>query len=177
MLDRQKYTDSEIEKILKSMVILVDSREKSADHILSYFDKHDIQHKKMGLPCGDYSFMLPASSEFGIPRDKYFHNDIFIERKNSAEELSGCFSQTRSRFEEEFAVAQAGTRYLMVENCDYSTIVTGQYRTEYGSKSFVGSLHSFNVRYGLQIIFMPDPGFSPIFIAGTFHYYLRNLLK
>lgn len=178
MLDRHRYTETEADKILNSMVILVDSREKQgSDHIIAYFDRHHVPYKKMGLPCGDYSFMLPADPELGIERDKYFYDDIFIERKNSAEELSGCFTKTRSRFEEEFASAKAKYKYLLIEKTDYPQIVEGNYNTDYGSKSFVGSIHSFNSRYDLQIVFMPDINYTPVYIIGTFRYYLRNLLK
>lgn len=177
MLDRHRYTDAEIDKILKTMTILTDSREQKNDHILMYLDQHGIPHKKMGLPCGDYSFMIPAAPDLGISRDKYFFDEIFIERKNSAEELSGCFTQTRSRFEEEFAVTKAKRKYLLIEKCVYSDIIEGNYRTDYGSKSFAASLHTFNCKYNLEIIFMPDISYTPIFITGTFHYFLRNILK
>ncbi|MBS6954263.1 MAG: ERCC4 domain-containing protein [Enterocloster asparagiformis] len=177
MLDRHRYTESEIDKILESMTILTDSREQKNDHILSYFDQHKICHKKMGLPCGDYSFMLPAAPELGIARDKYFFDEVFIERKNSAEELSGCFTQTRTRFEEEFAVAKAKRKYLLIENCQYSDIISGNYRTDYGAKSFAATLHTFNCKYSLEVVFMPDISYTPIFIIGTFRYYLRYILK
>lgn len=177
MLDRHRYTETEIDRILKTMIILTDSREQKNDHILAYFDQHGIPHKKMGLPFGDYSLMIPADPDLGISRDKYFYDEIFIERKNSAEELSGCFTQTRSRFEEEFAIAKAKKKYLLIENCTYSDIIEGKYRTDYGAKSFAASLHTFNCKYDLEVVFMQDISYTPIFITGTFHYYLRNILK
>jgi len=158
-------------------VILVDTREKKNENILSYFDKHKIPYEKIALPCGDYSFKLPENKELGISRSKYFYDEIFIEKKNSAEELSGNFAQTRTRFEEEFATAKAKKKYLMIENCNYLDIVNGNYNTQYNSKSYLGSLHSFNHKYDLEIVFMPDNSYSPIFIYGTFQYYLRNLVK
>ena len=89
MLNRRKYTDSEIQKILKNMIILVDSREKSANHITEYFDKHKIKYEVMALPSGDYSFALDAIPELDLPHKTYYYNDILLERKNSLEELSG----------------------------------------------------------------------------------------
>ena len=177
MLDRNKYTDTEIDKIIKSMTIITDSREQKNDHIISYLDRHKVSHTKIGMPCGDYSFMLPENSELGITRDKYFYDEIFIERKNSAEELSGCFTRTRTRFEEEFSLSKANKKYLLIEGCNYFDIVEGKYNTDYGSKSFMASIHTFNSRYGLEIIFMPNPKYSAVFILGTMQYYLRNLLK
>lgn len=179
MLNRRKYTDSEMNTLLKSMVVLVDTREHSGknDHILDYFDKHKIAYKKMALPALDYSLMLPANPELNVPSDLYFYNDIAIERKANAEELSGNFSQNRERFNDEFSRARCKRRYLIVENCNYSDIVDNKYNTQYSSKSYLASLHSFNMKYDLQIVFMPDKSYTPIFIIGTLQYYLRYLLK
>lgn len=177
MLNRRRYTDSEIHILLKSMVILIDSREKSNVHITDYYDKKKIPYIKEALPSGDYSFMLTANPELGINDDMNFVNDIIIERKNSAEELSGCFAQTRERFNNEFYRSYAKRRYLLIENADYSTIVNGDYDTKYNSKSFLGSLHSFNIKHNLQVMFMPDRNYSAIYILAVFQYYLRYLLK
>ena len=177
MLNRRKYTDSEIQKILKSMIILVDSREKSANHITEYFDKHKIKYEIMALPSGDYSFALDAIPELDLPHKTYYYNDILLERKNSLEELSGCFSQTRERFNAEWSRCYAKRKYLLVENNTYEDLVNGRYNTQYSSKSFLGSLHSFNAKYGLEVVFMPNKELSPIFILATFQYYLRYLIK
>lgn len=177
MLNRRKYTDSEIQKILKNMIILVDSREKSANHITEYFDKHKIKYEVMALPSGDYSFALDAIPELDLPHKTYYYNDILLERKNSLEELSGCFSQTRERFNDEWSRCYAKRKYLLVENNTYEDLVNGKYNTQYSSKSFLGSLHSFNAKYGLEVVFMPNKELSPIFILATFQYYLRYLIK
>ena len=177
MLNRRKYTDSEIQKILKSMIILVDSREKSASHITEYFDKHKIKYEVMALPSGDYSFALDAIPELDLPHKTYYYNDILLERKNSLEELSGCFSQTRERFNDEWSRCYAKRKYLLVENNTYEDLVNGRYNTQYNSKSFLGSLHSFNAKYGLEVAFMPNKELSPVFILATFQYYLRYLIK
>lgn len=163
--------------MLNSITILIDSREKKNQHILSYFDKHKIPYCKMALTCGDYSFKIPKNNSLGFARDKFFHEEIFIERKSSADELAGNFTTSRSRFEEEFAISQAGTKYLMIENCTYQDIISGNYKSDYSNKSYLGSLHTFNHRYNLQVFFMPNKEHSPIFIYGVFKYYLRNILK
>lgn len=177
MLNRRKYTDTEIQKILKNIIILVDSREKNANHITNYFDKHKIKYEVMALPSGDYSFALEAIPELDFPFRTYYFNDILLERKNSLEELSGCFAQTRERFNHEWSRCYAKRKYLMIENANYEDLVKGNYDTQYNSKSFLGSLHSFNAKYGLEVVFMPNKEMSPIFILGTFQYYLRHLIK
>ena len=45
MLEMFKYTDKEIKILLKSMVILVDSREQENSHITKWFDSKKIPYR------------------------------------------------------------------------------------------------------------------------------------
>lgn len=177
MLNRRRYTDTEIQKILKHIVVLIDSREKANSHITEYFDKHKIKYEVMALPSGDYSFALEEIPELDINFKTYYYNDIVIERKNSLEELSGCFSQTRERFNDEWCRCRARRKYLVIENATYNDLLNGNYNTKYSSKSFLGSLHSFNAKYELEIEFMPVKEDTPVFIIATCQYFLRYLIK
>ena len=85
--------------------------------------------------------------------------------------------ESMADFEEELAVAKAHKKYLLIENANYEDIVNGRYNTQYNKKSYLGSIHSFNHKYNLEIVFMPDNAYSPIFIYGVMQYYLRNLIK
>lgn len=176
ILSLYKYTDKEIGQIVKSMVILTDTREKCNAHIIDWLDKKKVPHKSKALSNGDYSFYIPSNPELNIDRDLYFDREIMIERKGSLEELSGNFSQQRARFEEEMAT-HAGLKYLLVENADYQSVVDGKYNTNFSSKAYLASLHTFNQRYGIQIMFMPDPAYSGWFMYGVFTYYLKNMLR
>lgn len=69
MVQLYNYTDKEIDLLLKSIIILVDTREQQNEHILKYFDTHDIVHEKMKLNHGDYSFYVPKNLDLGIVRD------------------------------------------------------------------------------------------------------------
>lgn len=177
MIDRYKYTDKELSTLLKSLTVVIDSREKSIDRVASYFDKHKIPYITKALNAFDYTFFLPANNELGIPKDLYFDQDIVFERKASLEELSLNLTKHRARFEEEMCTSKALYKYLIIENANYSDVVNGNYKSEYSSKSYLGTLHSFNHKYDLQIVFMPDPSYTPIFLYGTMQYYLRNILK
>lgn len=177
MLNRKKYTDKELEQLLKSMVILIDSREKVNKHITDWFDKKKVPYKTMCLPSFDYSFMLPKNEELDIEFDQIFWNDCAIERKGSLEELSGNFSQGRNNFNDEFSRSRCKRKHLLIENGSYHDILTGNYNTKYNSKSYLGSLHSFETKYDLHVRFMPDKEESATYILATFQYYLRYLLK
>ncbi|MFV0495687.1 MAG: nuclease, partial [Mycobacterium sp.] len=74
-----KYTDKEIEKIMKSMVVIVDTRENVNGHILEYLRAKEIPYKLQKLDTGDYGCMIPRNEEFGILRDTYL--DCRVERK------------------------------------------------------------------------------------------------
>lgn len=177
MLDKYRYTESEQKKLLKSIIIIVDSQEKVNAHITNYFDKHKIPYIVRALECGDYSFYLPKNEDMAILKDIYFTNNIIIERKNSAGELASSFSQSRTRFESEFLRSQAEKKYLLIEKATYGDIINHNYENDYSVKSYLGSIHSFNHKFNLEIVYMPDNNYSAPFIYGTFQYYLRNLIK
>lgn len=177
LLQDYKFTDEEKKLLEKQMVILVDSREKKNDHILGYFDTYHIKYKKQALSSGDYSFYVEANENLSIPRDIYFDNKIFIERKANLDELALNFSKNRTRFEEEFSISPADHKYLLIENANYEDILLHNYQSEFLPKSYLGSLHTFNHRYNLQIVFLPDRDYTPIYILGVFKYYLKHLVK
>lgn len=158
------------------MVILVDSREKVNEHITQYFDKANINYKRKALDYGDYSFYIPQNEKLSIPRDLHFSSQIVVERKGCIEELSNNLTKERDRLEKELALAPK-TKVIVVENANYSDIVTGNYNTQYNNKSFWASIHSLWHKYNTPFIFIPDKNYTGFFIKGYFTYYLKNYLK
>ena len=178
MINLYKYTDKEKEEILKSMTVLVDSREKEGKnrHILDWFDKKNIPYKKKALNYGDYSVILPANEELGILKPLDFSGEIMLERKTNLEELSNNMTRDRSRIEKELALAPKH-KILLIENASYEDIVEGNYNTEYNRKSFLGTLHSWYYKYDIQFFFMKNKEHSGLFIYMYFQYYIKNLLR
>ena len=174
-VSRYKYTERELDDIIRSMTILVDTREQKCDHITNYFDKAGIPWMKKALKYGDYSFFIPANEGLSIPRDMYFDNEIVVERKGSLEELSGNLSSERDRLEKELALAP-GKKVLMVENATYDDLINGRYRTNYNAKSFWASIHTMWHRYNIPFFFTTK-SCSGFFIRGFFTYYLKEFLK
>ena len=66
-------------------MILCDSREQKNEHILLYFDLHDIEYRIQKLDTGDY--MLEGSQRLTIDR-----------KRNLGELCSNLFSRDRGRF-------------------------------------------------------------------------------
>jgi ERCC4-type nuclease len=176
ILDLYKYTDKEKDQLIKSIVILTDSRERKSTHILSWFDKKKISHEVKALSNGDYSFYIPSNEQLNIDRPLYFDKKIMIERKASLDELSGNLTQNRDRFEKEMSIYQ-GKKYLLIENSSYADIVNQNYKTKFNPKSYLGSLHSFNQKYNLEIIFMPDNQYSGLWIYETLVHYFTNIIR
>lgn len=168
-----RYTDKELKELLKSMVVLVDTREQKNEHLISYWESKKIPYEVMKLDFSDYSFKLPANPELGILKDLYFCDLISCERKGSLEELSGNLTNDRVRIESEF-IRSKGKVHLLIENSTYADIINHKYKTEYKPVSFLASLHSFSERYGFSVQFMPDNTYSGQFIYYTFYYFLRN---
>ena len=168
MLNLYYYTDSEAKAILKSMVVLVDTREQENKHITDYLEKKKIAYVKRALPAGDYSVMIPKNEEFGIMRDIYLNLDredgILIERKNSAEELAGNLGRNRDRFENELEKMKGAEKHLIVEKGNWSDIFAGRYNSLVTSASYRGSLMAFMTRYGLHVHFV-EKTISPAFIV------------
>lgn len=172
-----KCSLEDIKKMIASMVILVDSREKKNNHILEYFNKHKISYQVEKLDYGDYSFMIPAQAAGGAPI--FFHRDIVIERKSSLEELSSNLAQGRERFEKELLRARNDQAkvYLMVEDKGgYSSIISHRYQTQLAPAAFAASLKTFEMRFGANIQFI-DKEYSGYYITATFQYFLRESLK
>lgn len=176
MLEKYYYTDKEIDLLCKSIVVLVDTREKSNEHITNWFDKKKIPWTNKALSNGDYSFFIPNNSELNINRDLYFDKEIMVERKMSLAEIGSNFTTYRTRFEEEMATYQ-GKKYVLLENSTYDQIVKGDYRNKLSEKAFLASIHTFNHRYNLEFVYMPNSDYSAEWIYLTFVYYLKHLLR
>jgi len=160
---------------LKSIVILVDTREQKNEWIINYFDEKKIPYKIKKLDHGDYSYFIPKNDELNIPRELYMDQIVAVERKANLEELSGNMTTDRERLEKEFSLYK-GKMHLLIENASYDDIYNNNYKTQYNKKSYMGSLHSFALRYDLSIMFMPKKECSGVFIFCTFYYHMKSLL-
>lgn len=149
-----RFTESEIKTLAASLVILHDTREQQNAHILKFFDQAKIKHQKRALSTGDYSIMLPACPDLGLPRDLYFN--AAIERKNSVDELVATVKD-RTRFENELIRgSQMGFFAVLVEDAaGFSKIVDGSYRSQYNTRALQASLAALSVRYDCPIHFVP----------------------
>lgn len=178
-----RFSDTEIKKLLaENIVILYDTREQENKHILDYFNSKKIKYKRQKIDEGDYTAIITARPEMGIHRDLYFR--VGVERKNSVDELAGNLSEkadTRDdiRFERELIRAKAKKikMFLIIEEFNGMQIIRdGAYRSNYGSKAFIGKLSSLQVNYLNGTIFAKsiDTGYE---IYRILYYSIRDFLK
>ncbi len=175
-IKQYKYADKDIKKLIGSIVVLVDTREKQNRHITDYFDKNNIAYEPTTLSYGDYSFYIPADV---AGENIYYHRDIVIERKASLEELSGNLARERERFEREFLRAgnDRAKLYLMVEDMGgYSSIIGHRYNIQFAPVAFMASLKAWEARFNCNVQFI-DKQYSGYYIMATFQYYAREMLK
>ncbi|MGG1327417.1 ERCC4 domain-containing protein, partial [Bacillus tropicus] len=169
-----RYSESELKTILSTLEMIVDTREQKNQHVLDYFRKKRVTFKTRTMKTGDYSAMIPKNPELGITRDIYL--SAGLERKNGVDELVESIKD-RTRFENELIRASQNPFVLIVEDAQgYQKILKGEYRSQYKPESLLGSLKTFEVRYGFSTVFI-DPVTSGNYMYHHFLYMARELLK
>jgi ERCC4-type nuclease len=176
MIELYKYTDKEQKQVLESLTILLDTREKSNKHIVDWLNRKNKKYKQQKLDYGDYSFFIPENTDLGIYRDLYFDGKVAIERKGCLDELAGNFTKDRARIEKEFSLFK-GNMKMIIENATYEDVKNGKYKSAYSPESFLGTLHSFNSKYGVDFVFMADNESTPLYIYLHFIHWLRNYMR
>lgn len=161
----------QIDKIMSSFTIIMDSREKRPSTISKTFDNHNIRYIVSKLDFGDYTAYVEYEGVLETP----LFSTISIERKQSINELGNNLSNARERFKREYERAKDADNeiILMIEGDTYSDIVNVNYRNKVNPKSYLASLHSITNSHFIFI----DPKYSALFIYKTLYYNIYNQLK
>ncbi|KXY24469.1 ERCC4 domain-containing protein [Bacillus sp. FSL K6-0067] len=173
---RFHYTDKEIDTILKTLTIVIDTRENKNDHIRDYLHQKGIPIKNQKLDTGDYGCMIPKNEELGIPRDIYL--DSRVERKAHMDEITlNLQKDKQTAFENELIRSKDIPFTLIVEDLKgYEKMLKGQYRSQYKPLALLGRLNTFKARYNFEIVYL-DNKFSGNWIYHHFYYQARHYLK
>lgn len=94
------------------------------------------------LACGDYSILA-------------WEDHIVLERK-TIDDLVGCLSQDRERFEKEMARARNFEHFAVIIEASLPPIMAGRYRSQMNSNSVLQSIAAFSIRYGIPFLFCGD---------------------
>lgn len=147
----------EIKAALESAEILVDTREQHTGRAERRLKSLRLPYKRCTLKFCDYAIncTLPDGTQLYDTSKPVIPHTAVIERKMSLDELEGCLTRSRDRFEREFVRAQdtGAPIYLLVEGATWENILTGNYRSKMHPKAFECSLTALMVRYNLHLIF------------------------
>ena len=174
-----KFSDKELKDILKKLVILVDTREKSNKHILEWFNEKKIKYKIQKLDYGDYSAYIPKGGIKGIDRDIYFTQSICIERKANIDEMAGNLKEGAVRLKNELlSFNKYGIKYFIFveDNLYHKHLRNGNYRSLYDSKTLYARLKGLESEFDTVIVPIAKEYISAE-IYNTIYYQARNILK
>jgi ERCC4-type nuclease len=170
------YTDKEIDAILKTLTIVIDTREQVNGHILNYLRAKDVPVKIQKLNTGDYGAMIPKNEELGISRDIFLNSRV--ERKAHIDEITGNLQKdTATAFENELIRSKDIPFTLIVEDLHgYEKMLKGEYRSKYNPLALLGRLNTFKAKYNFEIVYL-DQKFSGNWIYHHFYYQAKHYLR
>lgn len=147
----REYSIFEINQMLESMTILVDTREQDTSAFRRRMERIGRPYERQKLDFGDYSCAVTDPDGNRVCLDHLFA----VERKMSLDELCTCFTRERKRFEREFLRAkEAGGRLiLLVENASLDKALAGQYRSQMHPDALLASLFAWSARYQAPVHF------------------------
>ena len=174
-MGKMNFNNEHIKKIIDTIVILVDVREKKYSHITDMFDKYGINWERRKLNSGDYSAYVPINEELGIYEEINLEDELCVERKMSCDEIIQNLTRNRERFYREFERTSA-TIPILIED-SFRNAVKGNYRAEVLPKTFLGALFSFVDDNNTFFYFIEDKNLSALWIYDIFKYKIRGKLK
>ena len=116
------------------MRIIIDSREQTPLD----FGRYDCEVVRGGLSTGDYAVAGLESL-------------AAVERK-SEDDLLGCLTAARPRFERELARARGMELFAVVCETTWERLASGQYRSQMKPHACLQSLLAFQVRYDIPFL-------------------------
>lgn len=166
-------TPREMENILKTIFLIVDTREQPTEAYYKRISKVGIPYRRQKLDFGDYSCGYLSFDGSEMLLDK----EIVIERKMSLDEICANFTKGRDRFAREFerAVSSGAKVHLIIENGNYEKIIGGKYRSRLNSNSLLASFIAFADRYNISVHFCKAET-TPLLINRIFYHHIRNKL-
>ena len=145
--------------VLDSLVILHDSREQDTERAEKRYQSFGVPCRKAVLDYGDYAYnaTLPDGSQIADESSRLYPR-IAVERKMDLDELAGCFTHDRRRFEDEFLRAKdhQAKMILLCENANMENLFNGRYRSRFNPKAFTASVFAWMIRYDMQLIFCKE---------------------
>lgn len=168
---------AECERVLDSMVILRDTREQDTARARRRYQAFGLPCRAAVLDYGDYTYNATIFDQSIFDESERIHPLCAIERKMNLDELAGCFTRERKRFEAEMKRCDehGGRMILLVENATWENLILGKYRSRFDPKAFLASLTAWMIRYRLQVVFCKEDT-SPMLIRELLYRDLKERL-
>ena len=148
------YTKAEYNELLKHICIVGTTNEQKNSHIVDFFNAKDIMFENRALKTGDYCFKITACPDLGFACDTYFTDELFIERKNSIDELASSINNESFHYELKRSQLIQNKFLLVEQQGGWDDILKHNYKSLYNEKSFWATLHTFEIKYNLKIHFI-----------------------
>lgn len=145
----------EIENTLKTFRVIADTREQRTPRSEERFASIGSAIERATLNYCDYCANITLPN--GVPIydiSTTIKPVCAIERKMSLDELAGCFTRDRDRFEKELSRASENNSivYLLIENASWEAIEKHRYRSRFNPNAFTASLVAWIARYNIRPI-------------------------
>ncbi len=140
--------------------IIVDTRERCGYDLAKY---PDVVCERGTLETGDYSIFS-------------FEDRIALERKRP-DDLIGCLSQYRARFERELSRARNFESFTVIIEDSFSNVIAGRYRSQMKSPAVIQSIAAFSIRYRVPFLFCGNQaggGLMAYSLLSKFAYEIRK---
>lgn len=148
----------EQQEVLQSFQIIADTREHNTPRASERYKSFGVPVSRATMNYGDYcaNIVLPGGSLYDTSAT--ISAQCYVERKMSLDELAGCFTRGRERFQREFerAAENSAKGYLLIEGGSWEAILNHRYRSRLSPKSFMASLTAWMVRYDITPIFCKE---------------------
>lgn len=143
----------------KRLAVLVDSREQTP---LS-FPPDAAETRPATLTAGDYS--MPGLTEF-----------CGIERK-SLPDLLACIGPERDRFKRELLRLRSFRCKAVVIEASFADILAGEYRSAIAPAAVIGSIASWQTRYGVPFVFAGDHASAAVMVLALLRTYRAQVAE
>lgn len=142
--------------MLDSMKIYCDTREQPTERSKKRYESFGVPYERRKLEYGDYTYTAQKPDGSWIFPDSEAVNPLLaIERKMHLDELAGCFTHDRGRFEREFERAKEHDAriILLIEDANWENLLNGRYRSKFNPKAFAASITTYIARYNITLVF------------------------
>jgi len=143
----------------KRLVVLVDTREQTP---LS-FPSDAVEARPATLTAGDYS--MPGLTEL-----------CGIERKSLAD-LLACIGPERDRFKRELLRLRSYRCKAVVVEASFADIHAGAYRSAIAPAAVIGSLMSWQTRYGVPFVLAGDHAGAAVVVLALLRTYRQQVAE